>query len=476
MIVDMLLCVAIPCFFTYFQNQNIYDKIMVLYRFFTHSKYYQRHIEFTENGLYYHRTNAAKSIRNNLLYKAIEMYVAAHYENSIIKDGDINFIAMVEKSSYDDKTGYQTYGKTADQFKQYVLNHLPVKNSWLTLEPNLEIMRTKHIIKNKNGETANETPGIHLRSLNAKTCDSFFKKVTEWYTTRLLDLDDSTRYLYYPIVGKPTDTHTPLHFSKHKLHDYKQFDSIFFPHKKSFLMRIDTFQKKQGIYSVSGYPHKLGILLHGPPGTGKTSVIKALATHLSRHIVTVPLSIIKTKEHLQKIFYDLQYPVNEEEMLENMNYDEIIFVLEDIDCMSNIVHERNTNTKKDTNSLSVEELKLLLKKDESSGNDKSRICLSDLLEILDGILDAPGRIIIMTTNHKNTLDKALMRPGRMDIDLLMDFIQMNEAQQLLQHFNIEEKELDVEKLETYFKMNEKVTPAELVENHDLFLTRKGNLR
>ena len=49
-------------------------------------------------------------------------------------------------------------------------------------------------------------------------------------------------------------------------------------------------------YAIPGYGHKLGLLLHGPPGTGKTSLIKALAQHTERSIISIPLTQIKTNQ------------------------------------------------------------------------------------------------------------------------------------------------------------------------------------
>ena len=100
---------------------------------------------------------------------------------------------------------------------------------------------------------------------------------------------------------------------------------------------------------------------------------------------------------------------------------------------------------------------------------KSEINLYDLLEILDGIVDSPGRISRMTTNHKDKLDKALIRPGRMDIDLLMDYIKYPEALELINHFNLKNKKINKQKLAKYIDNNPKTTPAKLIEIYHEYL-------
>merc|ERR1712032_407028 len=117
--------------------------------------------------------------------------------------------------------------------------------------------------------------------------------------------------------------------------------SLFFEEKPVLIGMLAHFSKKTGKYAISGYPHKLGLLLHGPPGTGKTSLIKALAQHTARSIVNVPLARISTNQELMDIMFDQQYMVEGEDCPIKLGFKDVIFVMEGVDAASKVVQRRD---------------------------------------------------------------------------------------------------------------------------------------
>jgi mitochondrial chaperone BCS1 len=62
------------------------------------------------------------------------------------------------------------------------------------------------------------------------------------------------------------------------------------------------------------------------------------------------------------------------------------------------------------------------------------VCPSGLLNVLDGVVDTPGRIVVMTTNHPEVLDPALIRPGRINKKVYMGYLHAQEALQMVRHY------------------------------------------
>ena len=66
--------------------------------------------------------------------------------------------------------------------------------------------------------------------------------------------------------------------------------------------------------------------------------------------------------------------------------------------------------------------------------DSDELNLAGLLNVLDGVVDTPERILVMTSNHPERLDPALVRPGRIDRKILLGYIRPEQCVQMLGHY------------------------------------------
>ena len=163
----------------------------------------------------------------------------------------------------------------------------------------------------------------------------------------------------------------------------------------------------------------MGLMFYGDPGCGKTSTIKAIANHTQRHIVSIPLKKIKTAKELLNVFYNVK-----------MNYKDIplskrLYVLEDIDAadLKDVVGERSNDKEKENKAeedsketgFDINLLNLIKSSSPLGKVESQKLTLASLLEVLDGVMEMDGRMLIITTNYPEKLDKALIRPGRIDL-------------------------------------------------------------
>ena len=234
----------------------------------------------------------------------------------------------------------------------------------------------------------------------------------------------------------------------------RRFNTIFFDQKQMLLDKIDFFENNKDWYEEEGHPYTMGIALHGPPGTGKTSVIKCIANQLKRHLIVIPLSKIKTQTQFNKCFFDNEY--NHKNAKNNIGFENKIIVFEDLDCMSDIILERKKeknavqNSNSETNSVSKDELLKTIKEGMNPDNCKSEfvsyleknnsakdnddLTLSFILNVIDGIRETPGRIMIVTSNHYDKLDRAFTRPGRIDVSLEMKNASVEIIEEIVMHY------------------------------------------
>lgn len=182
--------------------------------------------------------------------------------------------------------------------------------------------------------------------------------------------------------------------------DKRYLDSIYTNSNEQYkvLNDLKNFINNKQFYLDNNIPYKRNYLFYGKPGTGKTSLIFALASELNYDIKLIDLGSFSD---LNSLLYQVY----------NCSSDTFL-VFEDIDAMSTKFEERK---KENTIKEDKKDVPVI---DEPSSNTKE-LSLSVLLNLLDGLYTKEGMITFFTTNHIDKLDSAFLRDGRMDYKLEM---------------------------------------------------------
>jgi hypothetical protein len=262
----------------------------------------------------------------------------------------------------------------------------------------------------------------------------FLNKITHEYKIKIENkLGDKMYYfnqhpMNAPITSNGQKDYTKLPnnsvFTMKVFQTNRKFTNLFGPEISVVRKRVEFFIKNRKWYDTKGIPYTLGLLLSGQAGAGKTSSIKCLANETKRHIININLNNDITKTQLENLFFNELIMVLNVSTGQSEKYyiplDQRIYVLEDIDAQSDLVMERSVKKPVDKNPDVPTTIKTNPNKPDTYSNDDSwmqaeKIDLSFLLNLLDGVLEIPGRIVIMTSNFPEKLDRALIRPGRIDV-------------------------------------------------------------
>ncbi|KAM1047821.1 hypothetical protein ACFX1X_027362 [Malus domestica] len=153
--------------------------------------------------------------------------------------------------------------------------------------------------------------------------------------------------------------------------------------KRMIVEDLERFVRRREFYKKVGKAWKRGYLLYGSPGTGKSSLIAAMANYLKFDVYDLELTSIQNNNELRRVLLSMT--------------NRSILVIEDIDCSVDIQNRESNKRSQDISQRSA----------------SNKLTLSGLLNFTDGLWSSCGdeRIIVFTTNHKEQLDPALLRPA-----------------------------------------------------------------
>lgn len=252
----------------------------------------------------------------------------------------------------------------------------------------VEITRTEE--KKMGQTTRSET--ILFKTLGRKQ-DVFRSLMTEVHS-QFVKQDEKKPELYaWGVWGDWQEVHS---------YSPRPLDSVIMPKGgvEQIIRDIDAFKTNREWYTKMGIPYRKGYIFYGPPGTGKTSLVTGLSSYYKANVY-----ILKLGDMSDAALRDAIRQTEPNSFL----------IMEDIDCIHAARNRKKT------------------KKDEN-GKKSDGVTLSGLLNIIDGMLSPAGAIFIMTTNHIEKLDPALLRPGRVDLKMHITYADKDQKKALYQRF------------------------------------------
>lgn len=418
----------------------------------------------------------------NNLYKAVEWYIMNNEYNDYSKESMLKYSFDKEIDTIDPKKPEEPININTrvmnDRYKTIKYNDVDI---YYVLSTNLI-----SIFGDKERKKENYSITLNYTSNNDSTID-ILDKFSKYCLKKYAKSFKSSTFVQKIYVNNENGEWKPQDSNNRR-----SLDTIILKGNMLDDIKddINDFVNSEKWYHQRDIPFKRSYLLYGKPGCGKTSVIKGISSHTKRHMHYLMLNNVMSDTQLLEI-------------MNKINYKETILIIEDIDCMTNIIESRDKNNDKDTKTendtntddslkdkISALEDKInsldpfrpyntyntYNKSIKSNQNEKSALTLSGLLNAIDGVFDCDGRIMIMTTNHPEILDNALTRAGRIDRKIYFDTCDIDQIQRIFEMmYDIKVSDLHISQLHMVHNdmvQNNKVyTPADVTS---LFLRYKND--
>lgn len=211
---------------------------------------------------------------------------------------------------------------------------------------------------------------------------------------------------------------------------------------------LTAFSEGKEFYHNIGRAWKRGYLLYGPPGSGKSSLIAAMANFLCYDVYDLELSKVSDNSELRAL------------LIQTTNRS--IIVIEDIDCSINLTGDRMAKRRNNQLTMHKKNRHVMM---SDNAEDNGRVTLSGLLNFTDGLWSCCGeeKVIVFTTNHKDNVDPALVRCGRMDMHVSLGTCGMHAFKVLVKNYLGLDSHVLFDVVERCIRSGGALTPAHIGE-------------
>jgi hypothetical protein len=262
-----------------------------------------------------------------------------------------------------------------------------------------------------DNQGTNTSEIILLMSFQGSMLPNNMVEHIEWIKNRaneiLLSKQTKQRVLVTTDMNMETDLTTPT-FMTYDFNTTSGFNNFFAEESTLIHKDILHFLQNKSMYERTGRPWTYTVLNEGPPGVGKTKLVKAIAAETGYTLIVINLQHIPNMRTLYEAFHSSVLAG------ETIPHTKRLYYIPEVDTqVCEVLKNRSSRKradKKRTNSTEITEspLKTSLIKQEIKPT------LGEILNVLDGVPERSGHILIMDTNHIEDLDLALIRPGRVD--------------------------------------------------------------
>lgn len=391
--------------------------VYYLWKYYDDIKYYVKNIINKKKVIY--------KLEGSIHYG--EKEILKHNHSNIKNIGYVfHYIINVIKPNFTDKTTFTINTVINDMLKVYRVPH----------KCNFKYEGNEFELTYKEDKDATETKNtLYIKAKNYDIIDELLHISYTYHKETFSDLDNNNYKNYIYMIENQGNRY--MSFNRYKYKNISSFDNLFLDKKKELLQHLKEFKDGNSKHKF------ISLLLQGKPGTGKTSVIKMMANFFNRSIVYVKLNEVKNMKTLLQIIHNDYYEVYNCHTDEYDDYNignNKIIVFEDIDaCSEELIKKREIDNNENN------------KKHNWNDDDEYTLTFDDILNALNGVIPNDELIFVMTTNHVEKIDNALIRPGRITLNLALNEIN-NETICLM--INKYYPHININKIKTDFALKE----------------------